>query len=154
MRLDHFELEQHVLAKPTVVHRAGEQLSLPPARDAFVATYPKHRLGCQCLRCLEEAKMTVMGPTRAQIIGVLPKEVTCYIRHADGIACMCTAPQIVNPGMMEACTGAAHYVLSVIKTDAKPRSGLTRVDLDFLAWSTAKMCAHWGRRALGQEELI
>lgn len=94
------------------------------------------------------------GPKRA-VIGYLPHEtVHCYIKHNEATGCTCTAPIIVNRGMLEACEGAAFYALSVLKPDARPRTGLTREDLDFLAMSTAKMAAHWGRRALGQENLL
>lgn len=173
-------------------------------------SYPTHRPGCRCLRCIEEGKvpgmesfagppnpmhqpgcgcgmcrkpisqrmLVVGGPVQADqpqkcntcgiyffsakkcpngctdSVPVLPKEVPCHIRHAPDKACDCTAPQIVNEGMLQATESAALYMLSAMKMDAKPRSGLTREDLDFLAVSTARMAAHWARRALGQQDLI
>lgn len=84
---------------------------------------------------------------------VLPDERPyCFIIHNG--ECDCEPPVVVNKGMLDACQSASLYMLSVLRTDAKPRTGLTRDDLDFLAVSTSKMAAHWGRRALGQQDLL
>lgn len=161
-------------------------------KPAAPTSYPTHREGCRCLRCVEDGRVpnvVISGPHRPgcncggcrskpqepfqcpackiyyftaglcpngcdSTVLKLPKEVHCYIRHTAGKACDCTAPQIVNEGMLQATESAALYMLSAMKTEAKPRSGLTRDDLDFLAMTTAKMAAHWARRALGQQDLL
>jgi len=100
----------------------------------------------ECPNCRINAEADLMKRV------VLPKEdLYCFIIHAA--ECTCSKPVIVNRGMLEACESATIYMLAALKPDAKPRSGLTRADLDYLAVHSAKAAAHWGRRALGQQDL-
>ncbi len=95
---------------------------------------------------LEDPRTTVMGPVR------LPRGWTCHIHHADG-RCDCQPPIIVSPGHLETAEASGLYVLGALHK--LPVVGkLTQTDLDYLAWSCSKMCAHWARRALGQENLL
>jgi hypothetical protein len=55
--------------------------------------------------------------------------------------------------MEETCNSSIMYLLSVLKKTPQP-GRLSQVDLDFLAWSVSKMAAHWGRLALGQQDLV
>lgn len=110
-----------------------------------------------------DPRTTVMGPTRLRPQSpadtysrwkALPagKEFKCQIRHTG--TCTCQPPVIVRPDMEETCNSSIMYMLSVLKKDPLPDRGLQRSDLDFLAWSVSKIAGHWGRLALGQQDLI
>lgn len=177
MKLD--ELESTITNPPvrSTIHRTGcqcmrclrdQRTTVGKVIGMLGPPRPEHQAGCKCSLC-DPVKMEVCGtcnawrragtdcqwcPKARRIAGLLPpaEKVYCYIRHAE--LCTCSAPNVLNKGMLEACEGAAFYTLSILKSDTKPRSGLTRDDLDFLAWSTSKMAAHWARRALGQQDLL
>lgn len=112
-----------------------------------------------------DSRVTVMGPVRPPTGAAqspadtysrwraLPpgKVFTCHIRHTG--VCSCQPPVIVRPDMEETCNSSIMYLLSVLKKTPQP-GRLSQVDLDFLAWSVSKMAAHWGRLALGQQDLV
>jgi hypothetical protein len=105
----------------------------------------------QIIGFLGPAHETYFGPAHGTIVAMgpkLPREVPCHIIHPLGRLCNCTAPQIVNEGMLEACKSAVIHTLNALRKDGVPRHGLSTEDLDYLAWACAKMAAHWGRRAL------
>lgn len=108
--------------------------SYPGAHDA----HPQHT-----------GKMTVMGPVRPP---GWQTDWKCGINHFD-LTCTCTPPRISRPAHAETATASGRYVIGALHK--VPVLGqLSQEDLDFLAWSCAKMAAHWGRLALGQEELV
>ena len=126
-------------------------------RMVLMGPVPPHEKPVKCTVCgvyRFTAKKCPNGCNEADPVRLPDEKPYCFIRHSEGKECTCEPPTVVNKGMLEACTSAAHYMLSAMKMDAQPRSGLTRDDLDFLAVSTAKMAAHWGRRALGQQDLL
>lgn len=73
----------------------------------------------------------------------------CYIRHRNAI-CHCNQPVIVDREMLANTRSAAMHVLGALKPDAQS-SKLNRDDLDYLAVATARIMAHWARKALGHK---
>lgn len=102
-----------------------------------------------------QIEAALSGNERTIVMGPLvprPAPFKCYIRHADG-RCTCSAPIIKREDMAETCTQSAMYVLGTIKKQAVPGK-LSREDLDYLTWRVSMIAAHWGRLALGHEELV
>lgn len=104
---------------------------------------------------VHEQRYPALSPRETVIMGPNPIPSTvfrCYIHHSDN-RCTCEPPEIKSQPMFETCNSSVMFLLGVLRK--KPESGkLAQKDLDFLAWATSKVTGHWGRLALGQEDLI
>ena len=96
---------------------------------------------------LVDARTTIMGPLRTPV-----GEFKCYIKHHLGACIGCAPPFVIREAMLEPCSDASMYTIGAMRKKSEPFK-LRDKDLIFLAWSCAKMAGHWGRLALGQEDL-
>lgn len=136
------------------LHKPGKHTGMIPLRGVQEhrfdgELYPGHNTMCDP----NASKMVVMGPVKPPSPIKLPTwaDWRCNIRHFDS-RCTCTPPLVHRPEMAESAVASGRYVIGALHKVPVPGT-LSQIDLDFLAWSCSKIAAHWGRLALGQENL-
>jgi len=151
------------------LHRPAKNTGMIPLRQANLHEVVEHRYDGELYPGYDTSysatnvgKMVVMGPlpSRGQELpqSGLPLRLPswadwkCGIRHFDS-RCTCTPPLIHCPEKAETAVASGRYVLGALHKVPVPGT-LSQEDLDFLAWSCTKIAAHWGRLALGQENLL